>query len=55
MLTQEQSDWLDAGVEHFNAGRLMGVSGTPTIILEDGRMLTGYIPSEDLITIIKNG
>ena len=21
MLTQEQSDWLNAGVEHFNAGR----------------------------------
>ena len=41
--------------QHFNAGRLMGVSGTPTIILEDGRMLTGYIPSEDLIKIIKNG
>jgi len=21
MLTQQQSDWLDAGIEHFNAGR----------------------------------
>ena len=40
---------------HFNAGRLMGVTGTPTIILEDGRMLTGYIPSKDLIKIIKDG
>ena len=46
----------DSPVErHFLTGRLIGVTGTPTIILDDGSMLTGYIPSEGLIKIIKNG
>jgi thiol:disulfide interchange protein DsbC len=29
-------------------GRAMGVSGTPAIVLEDGTMLPGYMPAEQL-------
>ena len=41
--------------EHFRKGSLIGITGTPTMILEDGRKLSGYIPAEDLIKILENG
>jgi len=34
--------------EHFGLGDLVGVTGTPSIILEDGRLLPGYLPAERL-------
>ncbi len=34
--------------EQFELGREMGVAGTPAIILEDGRMLPGYMPAAEL-------
>ena len=34
--------------EHFDLGREMGVSGTPAIVTEDGRLLPGYMPAADL-------
>ncbi len=30
--------------EHYDAGNKVGVEGTPTIVLEDGTMLGGYVP-----------
>lgn len=41
--------------EHFRKGSLLGITGTPTIILEDGRKFSGYIPAKELIKIIENG
>ena len=32
----------------FELGREMGVAGTPAIVLEDGSMLPGYMPAEQL-------
>lgn len=34
--------------EQYALGREMGVAGTPAIILEDGRMLPGYMPAPEL-------
>jgi hypothetical protein len=32
----------------FEIGQLAGLSGTPAIVLEDGRMLDGYVTADDL-------
>jgi thiol:disulfide interchange protein DsbC len=32
----------------FDLGRELGVTGTPAIVLEDGRLLPGYMPAEKL-------
>lgn len=34
--------------EHFDLGREIGVNGTPAIVLEDGTLLPGYLPAEEL-------
>ena len=36
----------------FELGGQVGVSGTPAIVLEDGRLLPGYMPAEDLAKTI---
>lgn len=41
--------------DHFRKGSLIGITGTPTIILEDGRKLSGYIPADELLKILENG
>lgn len=33
---------------HFELGALVGVTGTPSIVFEDGRLLPGYLPAERL-------
>ncbi|MDH3689018.1 MAG: DsbC family protein [Gammaproteobacteria bacterium] len=35
--------------DHFNLGQEIGIRGTPTIILDDGRTLPGYVPAAKLI------
>ncbi len=35
--------------EQFNLGNAIGVRGTPTIILENGEILPGYLPAEELV------
>ena len=32
----------------FEMGQKMGISGTPSIVLNDGRLLPGYMPAKDL-------
>lgn len=32
----------------FQAGQKLGVSGTPAILLDDGRLLPGYVPPDEL-------
>jgi thiol:disulfide interchange protein DsbC len=41
--------------KQYELGQQMGVRGTPTIILEDGRELGGYVPSEQLIQYASGG
>ncbi|MEM8768439.1 MAG: DsbC family protein [Pseudomonadota bacterium] len=36
----------------YELGREVGVSGTPAIVLEDGRMLPGYLPADALAEAI---
>lgn len=41
--------------KHFALGRVFGVQGTPTIILDSGELLPGYLPAEQLAArVIKN-
>jgi len=37
---------------HYGIGREIGVAGTPSIILEDGRLLPGYLPAPELAKAI---
>ena len=41
--------------QHFELGRVLGVNGTPTMILADGRVVPGYLPPERLIKEIEGG
>lgn len=38
--------------EHYRLGLALGVQGTPTIFLDDGRRLGGYVPSGRLLAIL---
>ncbi len=41
--------------EHFNMGRVMGISGTPTIILGSGDVVPGYAPPQELVRMLEAG
>ena len=34
--------------QHYELGRQVGVTGTPAIVTEDGRLLPGFMPAEQL-------
>lgn len=34
--------------EHYALGQTIGISGTPTIVLQDGEVLPGYVPAKRL-------
>ena len=38
--------------KHFNLGTTIGVQGTPSIITDEGKMIPGYLPPEDLLNIL---
>ena len=38
--------------DHFEAGRRLGITGTPALFLESGELLPGYIPPTRLIQIL---
>ena len=38
--------------KHFKLGQAIGVQGTPSIVTEDGKMIPGYLPPEDLLNIL---
>ena len=40
--------------EHFNLGNSLGVSGTPSIITSEGRMIPGYVPPEELVGLLES-
>jgi len=35
--------------EHFQSGSEAGISGTPTLIVDDGTIIGGYVPAEQLL------
>lgn len=37
---------------HYRLGQQLQVNGTPTIFLDDGKMLGGYLPSKQLLAIL---
>src|SRR3989344_4161015 len=37
---------------HYRLGERLGVSGTPTIYLEDGKKIPGYVPPAQLLALI---
>ena len=38
--------------EHVRLGREVGVEGTPTLVLDDGRVVPGYAPAAELLTML---
>ena len=40
--------------DHYESGIAVGVKGTPTLILENGTELGGYVPAEKLVQFINN-
>ena len=41
--------------EEYELGQLIGVTGTPAIVLEDGTLLPGYIPAVKLAKALDSG
>lgn len=41
--------------EHYKIGSMLGVSGTPAIILSDGTMVPGYKPADALLRQLQKG
>ena len=46
----EQSKCDNPVADHFEMGRMIGVRGTPTIILDSGDIIPGYVPADALNT-----
>ena len=40
---------------HFDAGRRLGVRGTPTIVTEGGETIGGYVPYRELVEMLDQG
>ncbi len=40
--------------KHMHLGESMGVTGTPAIVLDDGKMVPGYIPAKRMATYFNN-
>jgi thiol:disulfide interchange protein DsbC len=40
---------------HMALGQMMGISGTPTLVFEDGRVLPGYMPAAQLSEMLEEG
>ena len=38
--------------KHFKLGNLIGVQGTPSIVTDEGKMIPGYLPPQDLLNIL---
>lgn len=38
---------------HMALGQALGVNGTPALVLEDGRMLPGYMPPDRLLQVLE--
>lgn len=45
----EQKDCENPVMKNFKLGRRIGITGTPTIILDSGKMLGGYLPADHIL------
>ena len=45
----------DAVNQHLSKAREIGISGTPTLFMENGQIIPGYVPAERLLQMLKNG
>jgi thiol:disulfide interchange protein DsbC len=41
--------------KHLDTARELGVSGTPTLFMENGQIVPGYVPADRLIQMLKSG
>lgn len=41
--------------EHFGQGHSLGVAGTPTLILDNGELVGGYVPYRRLVQMLEKG
>lgn len=41
--------------QEFELGKEMGVKGTPTIVLENGQIVDGYLPGPQLVAVVRAG
>ena len=42
-------------MDQYALGRMLGVNGTPSLLLEDGRMVPGYVPQARLVPMLIPG
>ena len=40
--------------KHFKLGNAIGVQGTPSIVTDEGKMIPGYLPPQDLLNILSS-
>ncbi|NNJ92573.1 MAG: DsbC family protein, partial [Gammaproteobacteria bacterium] len=38
--------------DHMTLGTLVGVTGTPALVLDDGQLVPGYVPADRLIKML---
>ncbi len=50
---QSTKECKDVILRNMKIGSLMGVNGTPAILLEDGSLLSGYLPPNQLIQVLE--
>ena len=46
---------LNPVTEHYEMGQMVGVRGTPTIVMEDGGVIPGYVPAARLLEELRRG
>ena len=51
--TFDSSDCENSVKEQYQLGVLLGVTGTPALISEDGRLIPGYLPPKDLLLALE--
>lgn len=40
--------------EQFELGRTLGITGTPALITQSGKLLPGYVPAQELLMLLQN-
>jgi len=43
----------DAVMKHLDAAKEIGITGTPTLFMENGQIIPGYVPAERLIKMLE--
>ncbi len=54
-IEKEIDDCQDPVAEQLKLARTLGLRGTPSLILEDGRLLPGYVPADRLLDVLNEG